>query len=61
MDAIEQAEELRQKAITILTTAREEIDVQLAQLGHGIGKKRGRKAKKDPAEQGQDAAALPLR
>ena len=50
MTAIEQAEELRQRAITILLAEREQIDTQLAQLGHGEKKaapmkKRGRPSK----------------
>lgn len=50
MTAIEQAQALQQQAITILLAEREQIDAQLAQLGHGQekaapGKKRGRPVK----------------
>lgn len=57
MTAIEQAEELRQKAIALLIAERDQIDGRLAQLGYGqekapSGKKRGRKPKSStpPAE-----------
>jgi hypothetical protein len=50
MTAIEKALELRDQAITILLAEREQIDLQLAQLGYGQekapnGKRRGRPAK----------------
>lgn len=50
MNAIDQAESLRQEAIAILVKERDEIDARLIQLGHGqekapLGKKRGRKPK----------------
>jgi hypothetical protein len=48
MTAIEKALELQQQAIAILLAERELIDAQLAQLGHGQGKKRGRPLKVQP-------------
>jgi hypothetical protein len=50
MTAIEQAEELRQKAISLLIAERDQIEERLIQLGYGqekapLGKKRGRKPK----------------
>jgi hypothetical protein len=66
MTAIQEAEELRQRAIAILISAREEIDAQLATFGQTTGKKRGRPAgkqgqEKDPQSEGQATPALPLR
>lgn len=50
MDVIEQAEELRQRAISLLVEERSRIDAQLNQLGYGqenapTGKRRGRRPK----------------
>ena len=52
MNALEQATELQEKAISILLAERENIDQRLYQLGHGvgelsqsIGKRRGRPRK----------------
>lgn len=56
MTALQEAEDLRQQAIRILISEREEIDTQLARLGYGeikapSGKRRGRKPKNaTPAE-----------
>jgi hypothetical protein len=56
MTAIEQAQALQQQAISILLAEREQIDVHLAQLGHGQapGKKRGRPAKLSPTPESPD-------
>lgn len=50
MTIIEQAEELRQQAISLLMEERDQIDAQLALLGYGqekapSGKRRGRRPK----------------
>ena len=50
MNAIDQAQALRQQAIDILLAERRRIDEELAQFGHGqikatLGKKRGRPLK----------------
>jgi hypothetical protein len=57
MNALEQAEELRQRAIALLVGERDQIEERLIQLGYGqekaaLGKKRGRKPKftTQPAE-----------
>jgi hypothetical protein len=52
MSALDQAEELRQKAITILLSELQQIEERLAQLGHGDKKvpavRRGRPPKQQP-------------
>lgn len=50
MNIIEQAEQLRQRAISLLVEERGRIDAQLGQLGYGqekapSGKRRGRRPK----------------
>ena len=66
MNALDQAAQFQQQAIDVLLAERQRIDDRLAQLGQGVGKKRGRKPKnqeqeKAPHTEGRDAAALPLR
>lgn len=61
MNAIDQAESLRQEAIAILVKERDEIDARLIQLGHGqekapTGKRRGRKPKIQAEALGQPAS-----
>jgi hypothetical protein len=56
MTAIEQAEDLRQKAIALLLAERSRLDAQLTSLGYGqekapTGKRRGRKPKIQEAGQ----------
>ena len=58
MTIIEQAEELRQKAIGLLLAEQEKITAQLAQLGYGqetMKKKRGRPSLANRASLPEDA------